>query len=399
MTEGSKIIVVDDDPIVRKLLKSWLEKAGYAVYLASEGEEGLSLAFKENPDVILLDVMMPKMDGFEVCRRLKDDPATKEIPVIFLSAKTESQDKVHGLEVGAADYINKPFDLAEVMARIEAHIRLKKQEEQLKKYAHDLEDMVEERTKQLIHAERLVSLGTLSAGIAHEINNPTTFILGNLQTLEHFWADMLPYLKAGVESEKNPNLEFIINEMPKMIESMKIGTRRITEIVSGLKTFARREPAEKTMVDVNECINDALKLTHNKTKYYIKSELDLDPDLPQVLANSQQLTQVFVNLLINASDAIGERPGKFVISSKLKSDGKVEITFTDDGPGMSPEVLNCIFDPFFTTKPIGTGTGLGLSISHGIISDHQGSIDVKSSPNQGTSFILTLPGETPLNDS
>ncbi|MBW2091147.1 MAG: response regulator [Deltaproteobacteria bacterium] len=392
MSEKPLVLVIDDDPIVHEILGTWLDKAGFEVKTARNGLEGLDTVSRTRPDLVLMDVMMPEMDGFEVCRRLKAESETSAIPVIFLSARSDSPDKIQGLKAGGVDYIGKPFDLGEVMARINLHIKLKRQEDQLRHYAQKLEEMVEDRTRQLIHAERLVSLGTLSAGIAHEINNPTTFILGNVQIMERFWERMAEPLDSISASGSDPKISYIINEFPLMIQAVKKGAGRITDIVSGLKAFARQEPAIKSAVDVNACLAEAFKLTHHRLKYHVQTVKRLDPQLPPAHGNAQQLVQVFVNLIMNAADAIGDLNGLLKVTTEPTPEG-VRIIFKDNGPGMPPEIKAKIFDPFFTTKPIGQGTGLGLSISYGIVQDHGGRIEVESEEGEGASFIVTLPAE------
>ncbi|MEW5721612.1 MAG: response regulator [Thermodesulfobacteriota bacterium] len=387
------ILIVDDDPVVHKLLSAMLVGAGYIIIQGYRGQEGLGLAAEKKPDLILLDLMMPEMNGFEVIEKLKANPDTVEIPVIFLSARVDSAEKVRGLELGAADFVNKPFDRAELMARIRTQLKLKRQDEELRQYSQNLARMVEERTRQLIHADRLASLGTLSAGIAHEINNPTTFITGNLQTIEHFWKKLAEFLEKECAAERDEKIRYILQEFPSMIRSIRSGAERITKIVSGLKTFSRKDISVKGPTDLEDCLNEALNLTHNRLKYHVRVEKELEPGLPRVWANAQQLVQVFVNLLVNAADAIGPNEGRLSVQAKKTDHGLVELRLRDDGPGIPPDIKPNIFDPFFTTKPLGEGTGLGLAITHGIIQDHGGAITVESEPGQGTTFIITLPVE------
>ena len=393
MNSKPHVLIIDDDPIVHRILQVWLTKQGFEVLDAFKGEEGLELTVKNHPDLILLDIMMPEMDGFEVCRRIKAKDDTRDIPIIFISAKAESEDRVQGLELGASDYITKPLDKGEVIARIQLQVKLKRQEDQLREYAQNLEKMVEDRTRQLIHAERLASLGTLSAGIAHEINNPTTFIMGNLQITEDFWKRVAEQLHTHPQAKDDKKIAFILKEFPAMIEAMKSGAERISNIVAGLKTFARKDSSYKEKVNLHACIEEALNLTHNRLKYNIEVEKRLDENLPAIWGNAQQLSQVLVNLLLNAADAIGEKEGHIQLSSRQLEDGLVQVKISDDGVGMPPEIMEKIFDPFYTTKPLGQGTGLGLSISHGIIEDHQGTISLESQLNKGTTFVLSLPIE------
>lgn len=386
------VLVVDDDRLVHRILERLLKAADYSVLDAYNAADGIELAVEKKPDLILLDIMMPKMTGFEAVGVLKSNPATSPIPVIFLSARGDSQ--VEGLELGASDFVNKPFDKAELLARIKTHIKLKKQEEILTEYSQNLERMVQERTRQLVHAERLASLGTLSAGIAHEINNPTTFITGNLQTLEIFWGDIVKFIKAHLDPEEGDRkIEYILQEVPDMLLSIKSGADRITSIVSGLNMYSRKDSLDKEPTDLSKCIEEAGKLTHNKLKYHVCIETDLEPNLPLVSANSQQMVQVFVNLLVNAADAIDTKSGTLLITAGLNSDGWVEIRFKDNGGGVLPKVEQKIFDPFFTTKPVGRGTGLGLSIIQGIIIDHNGTIELENDYPHGATFFVRIPVE------
>ncbi|MEW6263709.1 MAG: response regulator [Thermodesulfobacteriota bacterium] len=393
MTPKPRILIVDDDLLVHKLLSAVLKGAGYEILEAYGGREAVAIVKTNHPDLIMLDIMMPEMNGFDTIRSLKSDPDIADIPVIFLSAKTDSSDKVRGLELGAADFVNKPFDRTELLARIKTHLKLKRQEEALREYSQNLARMVEERTQQLIHADRLASLGTLSAGMAHEINNPTTFITGNMQILEQFWKKIAEYLNNNDQAKTDPQIQYILREFPAMIRSIRLGADRITNIVAGLKAFSRKETLEKGPTDVNQCLTEALALTHNRLKYHIQIEQNLSPGLPPAWANAQQLVQVFVNLLVNSTDAIGDRNGRITITTGLAAPDALEIVLADDGPGIPDDIKDKIFDPFFTTKPMGQGTGLGLSITLGILQDHHGSIRYENRPGWGAVFIITLPTE------
>ena len=192
--KNSKILIVDDVPQNIQVLANILKKAGYQLGFAKDGKTALAHIESTQFDLILLDIMMPEMDGHEVCARLKRAKKSKDIPVIFISAKDEIQDKTKGFELGAVDYITKPFDAQEVLARVKTHLTLHH-------YTVKLEQMVEERTRQLIHAERLATLGTFSAAIIHEINNPLSYIMGNAKLLELFWQSAKPIL----ERHKNEN--------------------------------------------------------------------------------------------------------------------------------------------------------------------------------------------------
>ncbi|MBF0528381.1 MAG: response regulator [Deltaproteobacteria bacterium] len=384
------ILCIDDDRTIRRLLKAILVASGYEAMEADQGRSGLELARQKVPDLILLDVMMPEMSGYEVIQELKASPITTEIPVIFLSAMSEASNKAKGLELGAADFVNKPFDRAELLARIKTQLKLRQQEAALKEYSQNLEKMVQERTEQLIHADRLASLGAMSAGVAHEVNNPTTFIMGNVQTVELFWRTVAEHLTNSQQSLKDPKIQYVLKEFPAIIQSIRYGAERIAKIVAGLKSYARKEIVHKTLVDLHECIENSLQLTNANLKNRVKVVKNFAADLPPVWADGQQLVQVFVNLLVNSADAIGDHEGLVSITTRLTPDHTLLVEFSDNGPGIPPEIMGKIFNPFFTTKPIGVGTGLGLSIIQGIIEDHGGTIEVISEPGSGTTFLITL---------
>jgi two-component system NtrC family sensor kinase len=390
-TDRPLLLIVDDDPIVHQLISGILVPAGYDVRSAHRGDEAVQMARDLNPDLILLDVMMPEMDGFEVINRLQTDKSTSDIPVIFLSAKVDPADKVRALQLGATDFIGKPFDRAELLARIRAHIKIRSQEKALQEYSQQLEKMVEQRTQQLIHADRLASLGILSAGIAHEINNPAAFISGNLYTLKRFWETLAPYIQDHLSKTPDDKMAYILNEMPDLIEAMRTGADQIVKIANGLRAFSRKDDHQKDSVILADLIEEALDLTSYRIKHNVTVEKDIAPDLPLVHANAQQLVQVFVNLIVNAADAIGPRTGRLTIIGRYSDDGRVRLDFIDDGAGIPPDKIKRIFEPFFTTKSRDEGTGLGLSITQGILADHNGAIAVDSSPGEGAQFTIHLP--------
>jgi signal transduction histidine kinase len=253
--------------------------------------------------------------------------------------------------------------------------------------------MVEQRTQQLIHADRLASLGVLSAGIAHEINNPAAFITGNLYALARFWKILQPYLKERIRQTPDENVAKVLEEMPAMIDAMRTGAEQIAKIAAGLRAFSRKDDPGKESVNLIDLIEEALDLTSYRLKHGVTVEKDIAPDLPMVYANPQQLVQVFVNLIVNAADAIGPRDGQLTVTGRYSGDGRVRLDFIDNGSGIPPDRIKRIFEPFFTTKSKDEGTGLGLSITQGILADHHGAIEVDSDPGKGARFTIYLPVE------
>lgn len=391
--EASQVLIVDDVELNCNILEACLKDTGLLIRKVTRGQEALDLVSEDPPDIILLDIKMPGLDGYDVCERLKQNQATRRIPIIFVSATEESCDKIKALEMGAVDFISKPFDRSEVKARVQTHLQMKRLEDIQRQYSENLEQLVEERTRQLIASDRMVQIGTLSAGVAHEINNPTAFIRGNIQTFERFW----PIIQEALESEpvndpdQKEKITFIRDEVPKIINGILKGTQRISKIVSGLKTFAHQGQSRKTEVDLNEIIKESLELCHTVLKHEVEVSLETTEEPVLITADAQQLEQVLVNLITNAAHAMeGSQQRRLTIASRILED-QVEISVSDTGYGMDKETLKKIWNPFFTTKPVGKGTGLGMSISQGIIEDHDGTIRIESTLGQGTTFFITLP--------
>ncbi len=417
------ILVVDDTHTNLKILFDLLSNQGYRVAIAKNGEAALEKLESYLPELILLDVMMPGIDGFETCKRLKDNPNTQDIPVIFMTALSDSGNKVKGLNAGAVDYITKPINHEEVLARIEIHLQLKN--------LKTLEGMVNERTTeltetlenlkraqvQLVQKEKMSSLGKLVAGVAHEINNPVNFIHGNLKHIQQYSLGLLQlvelYQKHYPQPEKEIQdyaeeleLEFLQEDLSKIISSMTIGSNRIRQIVLSLRNFSRLDEAEFKPVNLHEGIESTLLILQHRFKTSSKNPaievIRKYSELPMVECYSSKLNQVFMNILANAIDALeesidsGNKEPTIVISTSELLNKWVEIRIADNGNGISEETSSKIFDPFFTTKPIGSGTGLGLSISHQIITDkHGGKLECYSTLGQGTEFVIQIKSSQP----
>jgi PAS domain S-box-containing protein len=267
----------------------------------------------------------------------------------------------------------------------------KETQKQLREYGEEMERLAQARAEQLLHADRLATLGTLAAGVAHEINNPVSFISGNVQILEKFWEILSPHLGDIVSSS---NLDFdidkIVVEMPRILSDMKFGVDRINGIVSGLRSFSHKDgEIAKSPCDICKSIRHSLMLCRNAIKYGIELEENF-PKSATINAISQQLEQVFVNLITNAAHAL-EGKGKISITL-IENDDNMIIRFEDSGPGIPEGARKKVWDAFYTTKQAGTGTGLGLSICKEIVDYHNGTIEVTSSESLGGAcFVITLP--------
>lgn len=426
MDNSDLILVVDDTPANLAILSEALNDADFEVAIATDGELAISQAKLSLPSLILLDVMMPGMDGFETCRRLKGSKVTKNIPIIFMTALSDSIDKVKGLSLGAVDYVTKPFQEAELIARVRTQLKLYHLTEHLEHQVAERTAEVEQALQQLqlsqvqlVQSEKMAALGKLVAGVAHEINNPLNFIHANLNHMEEYTQIFLTFIELYQKNYPNPvddiqeqaedvNLSFIRSDVIKILASMKIGTKRIREIVLSLRNFSRIDEAEFKAVDIHEGIESTLIVLQHRFKVQPKGpEIQLIREydkLPLVECYSGLLNQVFMNILANAIDSLEEanakladqqiqdRPNKIIIRTSIIDTESVQIMVIDNGCGIPENIRPYIFDPFFTTKPVGKGTGMGLSISYQIITEkHKGQLKCFSEVGQETKFVIQIP--------
>ncbi len=417
----SLILIVDDNPNNAKLLFDYLQACGLQASLAENGEIALAQVQEILPDLILLDVMMPGIDGFETCRRLKANPVTQNIPVIFMTAISDVVDKVKGLNLGAVDYITKPFQPADVLARINLHLKLSYLNQKLEQRAAELTVTVEQlkqSQQRLVQSEKMSTLGELVAGIAHEINNPTSFVQGNLTFAQKYMQDLIDHIHlyknqaSATEIAKHAakiDLEYIFKDFPHILDSMDEGVERICDISMSLRTFARADSAMKIAFNIHDGIDSTILILKHRLKASNRRpaiEIIRDYDnLPNIECFPGQLNQVFMNILGNAIDALEEsnlgrsyqeiakNPNYIKIKTQLIGDkNNILITIQDNGLGIPDKIKSQIFDHLFTTKPVGKGTGLGLSITQQIIVDkHGGKIAVNSVFGEGAEFVITLP--------
>jgi signal transduction histidine kinase len=445
-SENNIILIVDDNPTNLAVLSEALIDAGLEIAVATSGENALKQSKYDPPDLILLDIQMPGINGFMTCEKLKDNPLTHDIPVIFMTALHDTADKVKGFNLGAVDYITKPFQQEEVLARVRLHLKIrnltKKLEEQniqLKEFTDELEDRVKERTAelyeslndlkeaqiQLVQSEKMSTLGQLVAGIAHEINNPLTYLSGNVDHLEEYLHGLLEHLQLYQQYYKHPkiqnhaveiDLEFMVDDIPKVINSAKLGTKRIRDISNSLRTFSRADTTYKVLADIHEGIDSTLMILQHRLKGNdIRPEIQIIKEygnVPLIKCYLGQLNQVFMNIIANAIDALDECsqgrtfediervPNIITIKTQVSLDNQtVIIKIKDNGKGISEEVKSQIFDYLFTTKSVGKGTGLGLSISRQIVVEkHGGFLSCESVLGEGTELAIAIPiteGEAP----
>ena len=426
LSQRMHILLVDDNPTNLKVLFEAIGGYGWKALMATDGESAIEQAEYAKPDLILLDVMMPGIDGFETCRRLKANPITENIPVIFMTALAETTDKVRGLEIGAVDYITKPFQKEEVIARLKLHLKLslltRNLEQQVEQRTAELSQSVgqlQQAQLQLIQSEKMSTLGQLVAGIGHEINNPIGFIGGSCGNIEEYIKDIFSLVKLQQEKLSDSDdeeieelieeidLEYLMEDLPKLMNSMRQGITRLKDISLSLRTFARTDIAYQVEYQIQEGLDSTLMLLKHRLKDIgNRPQIDIIKnysEIPPITCYPGQLNQVFMNIIANAIDAFDDLhsannsaanlPYTITIATSVDStQNTVSISIEDNALGMIPEIQSRIFEQSFTTKPVGKGTGLGLAISHQIIVDkHSGKIDCYSNPGKGTKFIITLP--------
>ena len=394
------ILVADDDDISRDTIAQWVESWGYDVIRCRDGSEAWEVLRHNPPSVAILDWVMPCYSGTDLCRMYTRLDTQHFVYMIVLARRAANEDLFAALDVGAHDYIPIPPNPVFLKSRITAGVRLAMEKEALKeinealdRYAEHLEKVVAQRAKELVHADRVSTLGVMSAGIAHEINNPLSFIGGNIQTVSKFWKEIEPVVRARLETDGNSEskLQFILKEMPRALESMKNGVSRVSSVIKGLKAYSGEQKTDMGECSLNEVIHQALAICQNSVRKHIVLEKDLSADIPLIVANLREIEQVVVNLVVNAAQALEPKPtGKIKISTRLAGNF-AELAVEDDGAGIAPEIVDKIWDPFFTTKEVGKGTGLGLAVSQGIVRNHKGQISVKNVETGGARFLVRLP--------
>lgn len=419
MSYSPDILIVDDTPDNIRFLSSLLQDQGYKVRKAINGKMALTAVQAALPDLILLDINMPGMTGYEVCEYLKQDAQTRSVPVIFLSALDDVEDKVKAFQVGGADYITKPFQFEEVLVRICNQLTIQRLQGELRSQNGQLEETLSELKKtqaQLIQKEKMLSLGQLAAGMAHEINNPINFISANLKFVNQYIKDLQGVINLYQKEYPNPaayiqeelqaiDIEFVMSDLQKITGSMQVGVDRIHAIVLALRIFSRLGESDLKPVNIHEGIDSTLILLQSRLEPSEKrGEIKIIKNygnFPAVTCYASQINQVFINLLNNAIDALEFGTGKefpppteptIWIGTELTKSTTLIVRIKDNGAGISEKVKSRLFDPFFTTKSVGKGSGLGLSTSYQIVVEkHKGQLTCESSPGRGAEFTIEIP--------
>lgn len=401
-TESGDILVVEDTPASLRLLASLLAKAGYRVREAPDGELALWSAQAQPPDLILLDVRMPGMDGYEVCRRVRRSPVLQDVPVIFLSAFNDTEDKLRGFEAGGVDYIAKPYDFLEVKARVAAHLQLRQLRRLLAYQNAHLQELVEAKAQQLLrselalaaekqqrdaaerearrrlaeiaHLNRNASATVLCASLIHELNQPLTAILSNAEAAELLLARPAP-----------PH-----GELAEIVGDIRRDNLRAGDLIQRMRTMLRKGDPVHAPLDLAALVRAVSALLASEArKRRIQIEVHAPAEALPVSGDAVQLEQVLVNLVLNGMDAMQDTPGAACIAIRARCRGsEAEVVVSDQGCGF-PGDPPAGFASFASTKP--HGMGLGLSISNAIVQAHGGRLSAANNPEGGATVGFRLP--------
>ena len=401
-------LIVDDLEENLLALEALLRRDGLAFLRARSGDEALELLLKHDVALALLDVQMPGMDGFELAEFMRGNERSRHVPIIFVTAgSADTQRRFRGYEAGAVDFIQKPIEPDILRGKASVFFDLHQQRQALSASADRLEEQVRERTAELEDAlarlkaeidereraeeslrqsQKMEAVGQLTGGIAHDINNMLTGIIGSLDLM-----------RRRIAAER-------YDDLPRFIDAATSSAERAAALTHRLLAFSRRQSLDPRPLDSNDLIRSMAQLIRHALPEHIELQLVPADDLPNVLADANQLENAILNLALNARDAMPEG-GKLIIQTGLDACPSsprstrpplaaaplVKISVSDTGTGIAADVIDKVFDPFFTTKPIGQGTGLGLSMVYGFAQQSGGEVAIASELGRGTTVQLYLP--------
>jgi two-component system sensor histidine kinase/response regulator len=389
MNKYNTLLVIDDTPNNIKILLNFLTKAGFEVLVARDGQDGITTAEYAHPDLILLDIMMPGLDGFEVCQRLKSSACCHDIPIIFMTAKSDTVDKITGFNLGAADYITKPFQHEEVLARIHNHLTLHQQQLKIKEQNQILADQtlqlkeltlkLHERNSEL--EQRNQELDAFAHTVAHDLKNPLNGILG----LSELLLTTYPYDNTRQSIKLKERLEFI-----------HLAGKQTVNIIEALLLLAgvsRQQQVEFDWLDMSDIVNKVIQERLTGANNFEQGQIEIPETWPVVRSYAPWVEEIWANYLSNGLK-YGGKPPRLQLGATEKNEGMVRFWVRDNGPGLSESEQRQLFTPFIRLhKKRAEGHGLGLSIVRQIVEKLGGKAGVESVLGGGSTFYFTLPIE------
>ena len=404
------LLVVDDQAFNIQILYQ-IFKADHEVFMATDGAQALALCAERNPDLILLDVVMPGMDGHEVCRQLKANPRTQDIPVIFVTGHNNPEEESLGLQLGAVDFISKPVNASVVRARVHSQWLLRESLRQVQSLNETLEQRVAQRTgeleqalenlrqsqENLAHSEARATLSTLIASVSHELGTP----LGNSRMVASALAEQTQAMAQSVQAGqlKRSALERYMEQATDGVALLQRNLERAVELLGDFRQVAADQASEqRRLFDLDVVVGEIL---HTLSPSLKRHPHRIVVDIPAGIVMDSQpgpLGQIVINLVNNAylHALEGRTDGVLTLAARLDAE-QVHLSVRDNGVGMAPDMLEKLFEPFFSTKIGRGGTGLGLAIVQNLVSKVLGGrITVSSVVGQGTTFDLVLPRVIPI---
>jgi len=415
-----RILIADDNSDMRRLLADLLSDE-YEVATAKNGRDAFRQIRSCPPNLVLTDVMMPEMSGIDLCKAIKESESFSMIPVVLVTSRADQGMKVEGLEIGADDYITKPFHPAELLARVRSIIKMSLMQAEIseknktlistnEKLSSAIKELKDTESA-LVLSERLAAVGELAAGVAHEVNNPVNFAMNSLRTLEEYVRDIKDVLKVLPDLDGMPDqearvrlrefenarraLEFesLISSLDELVKIVMDGLVRTNRLVGDLKEFATAKPVASSPVDLARCVSSTVSFVKlSALSVGVEIAVESHSELAQPMGNPQAINQVILNLLKNAIESVGNGGGHIWVRM-FSDEFTVGFEIEDDGPGVIAANRVKIFEPFFTSRPAGNGTGLGLAICRRVVTEHMGKIELCDGEFGGAKFRVTLPVE------
>ncbi len=382
-----RILIVDDEDMLRLFLRDFLLDRGHEPLEAADGESGLETVKRESPDVVFSDIMMPGMDGITMLKAIKTLPDSP--PVILMTGYADLKTAIEAVQLGAHDYMLKPLELHDLQNRLEHITRMR-----------ELERQLQEEHRKAIYASRMAAVGQLAGGVAHQVNNPLTFIRGNAQMIQIMLEKCSNEIAALAPESR---LGKLLSEIPELTAGIRRGTERINTITAGLVNFSDSqlfEPARPTALRaVTEDALSLLGVPDDEDPFMIERRFEEKEAVLTICRRA--ITQALLCLLLNARQAVaGQNRPRIRVTVEAVPNWGGQVRVEDSGSGVPEKLRERIFEPFFTTREVNEGAGLGLSVAYGIVAtDHGGDIEIRKSDLGGAEFRLILPASSPLAEN